>query len=147
MKVNRRRLLKSTLGATMATTLGGCSAVPSKGPGAETLEAIARTPVLDLRAIKRPVKIASVELLRFGPFEVRRPRSVLAIAGCIPMIPGGAATSWIIGLLELTAQSPVDPAASLQTAVSAGLRVVFTIGAIGAGLTMVRSLVPHAEFP
>ncbi|SFB81612.1 threonine/serine exporter family protein [Tropicimonas isoalkanivorans] len=89
----------------------------------------------------------AVELLRFGPFEVRRPRSVLAIAGCIPMIPGGAATSWIIGLLELTAQSPVDPAASLQTAVSAGLRVVFTIGAIGAGLTMVRSLVPHAEFP
>lgn len=89
----------------------------------------------------------AVELLRFGPVAVRRPRSVLAIAGCIPMIPGGAATSWIIGLLELTAQTPVDPAASLQTAVSAGLRVVFTIGAIGAGLTMVRSLVPHSEFP
>ncbi|RYH06956.1 threonine/serine exporter family protein [Tropicimonas sp. IMCC6043] len=89
----------------------------------------------------------AAEALRFAPLEVRRPRSVLAIAGCIPMIPGGAATSWIIGLMELTAQNPVDPAASLQVAVSAGLRVVFTIGAIGAALTMVRSLVSHSEFP
>ena len=63
------------------------------------------------------------------------------------MIPGGAATNGIIGLLELTAQHPVDPTASLAATVSAGLRVVFTIGAIGAGLTMVRSLAPHSEFP
>ena len=89
----------------------------------------------------------AAELLRYSPIPVRRPRSVLAIAGCIPMIPGGAATTWIIGLLELTAQNPVDPAASLQVAVSSGLRVVFTIGAIGAGLTMVRSLAPHSDFP
>ncbi|WP_157973471.1 threonine/serine exporter family protein [Tropicimonas sp. IMCC34043] len=89
----------------------------------------------------------AVELPRAGRYRIRRPRSVVAIAGCIPMIPGGAATSAIIGLLELTAQHPVDAAASLQVAVSSGLRVVFTIGAIGAGLTMVRSLMPHSEFP
>ncbi|MFV0524684.1 MAG: threonine/serine exporter family protein [Acidimicrobiales bacterium] len=89
----------------------------------------------------------AAELVRIAPFEVSRPRSVLAIAGCIPMIPGGAATNWIIGLLELTAQNPADPAASLQSAAIAGLRVVFTVGAIGSGLAMVRTLVRHSEFP
>lgn len=88
----------------------------------------------------------AVELLRWGAFDVRRPRGVIAVAGCIPMVPGGAATKSLLGLIELTSQS-VGGAVDLQAAMGAGLRVVFTIAAIGAGLTMMRSLMPHSEFP
>ena len=89
----------------------------------------------------------AVELLGAGPTRFRRSGNALAVAGCIPMIPGGAAAQCIIGLLELTAQTPADPQATLVTTTSAGLRVIFTIGAIGAGLTIVRSLVRHTDFP
>lgn len=73
--------------------------------------------------------------------------TALAVAGCIPMIPGNAAAHSIIGLLELTAQNPADPMGTLVTTTSAFLRVVFTIGAIGAGVTIVRSLIGGRDYP
>jgi len=86
-----------------------------------------------------------VESLAALPFRTPAVGSALAVAGCIPMIPGGAATECIFGLLELTAQDPADAEATLVATASAGLRVIFTIGAIGAGLTIVRSLLRHSD--
>lgn len=73
--------------------------------------------------------------------------TALAVAGCIPMIPGSAAAHCIIGLLQLTAQAPLNADEVLVTTASAFLRVVFTIGALGAGLTIVRSLVGGRDLP
>ncbi len=75
MNLNRRNLLKSTLGATIATTFTGCSLAQSRTPDARQLETIANAPVLKLDALKDPVKIASVELLRSGKFHFVRARS------------------------------------------------------------------------
>ncbi len=88
-----------------------------------------------------------VDLLEDAPAQIRRAGNALAVAGCIPMIPGSAAAHCIIGLLDLTAQNPDAPKETLVMAVSSGLQVVFTIGAIGAGLTIVSSLFRKPDFP
>lgn len=67
--------------------------------------------------------------------------NALAVAGCIPMIPGGAAAKCILGLLALTAPtSPLAAGDLLLTTTENGLRVAFTIGALGAGLTIATEL-------
>ncbi|WP_242468780.1 threonine/serine exporter family protein [Rhodovibrio salinarum] len=88
-----------------------------------------------------------VELLGVAPLRIRHAGQTLAVAGCIPMVPGGAAAQCIIGLLQLSSQPPAEAQAALVASTTAGLQVVFTLGAIGAGLTMVRSVVPHRDFP
>ncbi|WP_210245170.1 threonine/serine exporter family protein [Martelella alba] len=89
----------------------------------------------------------AVEISYNTPFPVRRVGNAIAVAGCIPMVPGSAAAHWIIGLLEMTVQ-PLDQLnAMLASTTSAGLQVIFTVGAIGAGLTMVSSLFRRPDFP
>lgn len=88
-----------------------------------------------------------VELSYNTPFPVRRVGNAIAVAGCIPMVPGSAAAHWIIGLLEMTVQ-PVEKADQMLAATTSfGLQVIFTVGAIGAGLTIVSSLFRRPEFP
>jgi uncharacterized membrane protein YjjP (DUF1212 family) len=72
---------------------------------------------------------------------------VLAVAGCIPMIPGGSAAQAIMGLFTLAAQPPADPGGLLLATVENGLRALVTIGAIGAGLTLVATLPRGKTFP
>lgn len=89
----------------------------------------------------------AVELLDMLPVQVRRAGNALALAGCIPMVPGSAAAHWIIGLLRLTEKTAADQMPLLLSSSSAGLRVIFTVGAIGAGLTIVTSLFRRPDFP
>jgi uncharacterized membrane protein YjjB (DUF3815 family) len=88
-----------------------------------------------------------VELLGSAPARIPHAGQTLAVAGCIPMVPGGAAAQCIIGLLELTSLPPAEAQAALVVSVTAGLQVVFTLGALGAGLTIVRSVAPRRDFP
>jgi uncharacterized membrane protein YjjP (DUF1212 family) len=88
-----------------------------------------------------------VELLGAAPIRIPHAGQTLAVAGCIPMVPGGAAAQFIIGLLELSSQAPAETEATLVASTTAGIQVVFTLGAIGAGLTIVRSVAPHRDFP
>jgi uncharacterized membrane protein YjjB (DUF3815 family) len=60
----------------------------------------------------------------------------LAVAGCIPMVPGFFAAQAIFGLFELTAPHLNDPGKIAMTTMEFSLRVIFTIGAIGAGLSI-----------
>ena len=89
-----------------------------------------------------------VELVGLMPVRICQAGKALAVAGCIPMIPGSAAAQWIFGLFTLT--SHLDAAGSgelLMIVIQSGLRVIFTIGAIGAALTIVTSLFRRPEFP
>jgi uncharacterized membrane protein YjjB (DUF3815 family) len=63
-------------------------------------------------------------------------RNALDVAGCIPMVPGSFATKAILVLFALTAQSPHAADTTLLIAVESGLRVIFTVGAIGTGLAV-----------
>jgi uncharacterized membrane protein YjjB (DUF3815 family) len=60
--------------------------------------------------------------------------NVLAVVGCIPMIPGAIAAKAILGLFAVAAQSGAND--TLVTAVENTLRVAFTIGALGTGVAI-----------
>jgi uncharacterized membrane protein YjjB (DUF3815 family) len=60
----------------------------------------------------------------------------LAVAGCIPMVPGSFAAQGIFGLFALTSTQPQDPGRLALSTIELMLRVIFTIGAIGAGLSI-----------
>lgn len=60
--------------------------------------------------------------------KTRTAGNALAVAGCIPMVPGALAAKAILGLVAVTAASPATPSATLVTAMQDGLRVILTIG-------------------
>lgn len=72
---------------------------------------------------------------------------MIALASCIPMVPGAFLAQALLGFFTLTTAHPVNPEGTLVNAIEASLRVVFTLGAIGTGLTvpsaMARSGGPH----
>lgn len=84
----------------------------------------------------------AVRLLRPS---LRQASSAMALAGCIPMVPGSFFAQTILGLLALTAPSGGSADALVATA-EYGLRVLFTVGAIGAGLTIPAHLLGDREF-
>jgi uncharacterized membrane protein YjjP (DUF1212 family) len=63
-------------------------------------------------------------------------RNTLAVAGCIPMIPGGFAAKAILGLIALTQPTIQNADQTLIISVQDALRVMFTIGAMGTGLAI-----------
>jgi uncharacterized membrane protein YjjP (DUF1212 family) len=73
-------------------------------------------------------------------------RNTLAVAGCIPMIPGSSAAKAILGLFALTAPVVQDADPTLLLSVENALRVLFTIGAMGTGLA-IPSMVLRVRSP
>lgn len=73
--------------------------------------------------------------------------SRIAVAGCIPMVPGAFFARSLLGLFALTdpATTSVDPAILANTVV-AMMRVVFTLGGIGAGIAIPLTLLRPREF-
>jgi uncharacterized membrane protein YjjB (DUF3815 family) len=63
-------------------------------------------------------------------------RNTLDVASCIPMIPGGFAAKAILGLFALTAPGSQNPDQTLILSVTHGLRVMFSIAAMGTGLAI-----------
>jgi uncharacterized membrane protein YjjB (DUF3815 family) len=81
----------------------------------------------------------------FLPERVSRVRNALAVAGCIPMVPGSAAAKAILGFFALTTQPAADSTALLLVSFENLLRVMFTIGAIATGLAIPTLLRPRAK--
>lgn len=63
-------------------------------------------------------------------------QETIAIAGCIPMIPGAFFGQALLGFFALTAPEAADLEATVFQSLQSFLRVVFTLGAIGAGLAV-----------
>ena len=76
---------------------------------------------------------AASQLLQF---RIGVSRDALSVAGCIPMSPGGLAAKAILGLFAVTAQHPAANNETLVMAVENTLRVMFTVGALGTGLSI-----------
>src|SRR5688572_25083753 len=72
MSITRRRLLTST--ALAAAQLALAADAPKRVTVAD-LDRVLREPVLSLGAVKKPVKVASIELLRNGSTFLVRARS------------------------------------------------------------------------
>ena len=71
--------------------------------------------------------------------------NALAVAGCIPMVPGMFAAQTVFGLLALTAPQPGNPSELAVTTMEFALRVIFTTGAIGAGLSIVAHILRGSD--
>lgn len=73
--------------------------------------------------------------------------SRLAVAGCIPMVPGAFFAQALLGLFALTASNTgaVDPAVLASTVV-AMMRATFALGGIGAGIAIPLTLLRPHEF-
>ncbi len=71
---------------------------------------------------------------------------VIALAGCIPMVPGAFFGKAILGLFALTAPAPVNTEETAIFAIVAMTRVILTLGAIGAGLAIPSQLSRHRGF-
>jgi uncharacterized membrane protein YjjB (DUF3815 family) len=85
----------------------------------------------------------SVSLLRrvLGPVC-----NAVALAGCIPMVPGAFFGQALLSFFALTAPNPVNADQTIVLAIEYILRVIFTLGAIGAGLAIPAHLLKHREF-
>ncbi|HTH15180.1 MAG TPA: threonine/serine exporter family protein [Magnetospirillum sp.] len=78
--------------------------------------------------------------------QLRQASSAMALAGCIPMVPGAFFAQAILGLLALTTPAGTETSAMIATTLEYTLRVLFTVGAIGAGLTIPIHLMRTREF-
>lgn len=72
--------------------------------------------------------------------------NAVAVTGCIPIVPGAFFAQALLGLFALTdPNASPDPAVTLTT-VSYLLRVVFTLGGIGAGIAIPLHILRTREF-
>jgi uncharacterized membrane protein YjjB (DUF3815 family) len=70
----------------------------------------------------------------------------VAVAGCIPMIPGAYFAQALLEMFDLTRAHPVNPGALLVTSTISALHVIFTVFAIGAGVSLPVHLLRGREF-
>ncbi|MDE8653033.1 threonine/serine exporter family protein [Novosphingobium album (ex Liu et al. 2023)] len=80
-----------------------------------------------------------------GPQRGQAPNA-LSIAGCIAMVPGAFFINALLGFLSLTSLPPEEASLTIATSLTALLRVIFTLGAMGAGLTIPAQLARHRGF-
>jgi uncharacterized membrane protein YjjB (DUF3815 family) len=71
---------------------------------------------------------------------------MIALAGCIPMVPGAFFGKAILGLVLVTAPAPAHAEQTAIFTVVAMTRVILTLGAIGAGLAIPQQMSRHRGF-
>jgi uncharacterized membrane protein YjjB (DUF3815 family) len=72
--------------------------------------------------------------------------NAVALAGCIPMVPGAFFGQALLGFFALTAPHPADAVDTFTMASEHIIRVIFTLGAIGAGLAIPAQLMKNRDF-
>ncbi len=90
--------------------------------------------------------IAASTSVRFVRIWLGAARNAVALAGCIPMVPGAFLSQAILGLFAVTAPQPDNELAMIVMAMEYMLRVIFTLGAIGAGLAIPTYLLRIRDF-
>ncbi len=68
--------------------------------------------------------------------------SILAVAGCIPMIPGSIAANGLMNLLALLSARPGDEVLAATNGMKNLLTVAFTLTAMGTALAIPRLIAP-----
>jgi uncharacterized membrane protein YjjB (DUF3815 family) len=80
-----------------------------------------------------------------GPQRGQAPNAI-ALAGCIAMVPGAFFIDALLGFLALTTQAPDEASTTITRSLTAMLRVIFTLGALGTGLTIPAQLARDRGF-
>lgn len=72
--------------------------------------------------------------------------SAMAVIGCIPMVPGAFFAQAILGLFALTAPHAADADGTVVLALQSLLRVLFTLMALGAGISIPAHVLKNRNF-
>ncbi|ADE85867.1 threonine/serine exporter family protein [Rhodobacter capsulatus] len=72
--------------------------------------------------------------------------NAVALAGCIPMVPGAFFGEALLGFFALTAPHPGNAVEIFVSAAEHIIRVIFTLAAIGAGLAIPAQLLRNQDF-
>lgn len=99
-----------------------------------------------LEAASFAAAFAASSAVRFVRLWLGAARNAVALAGCIPMVPGAFFSQAILGLFAVTAPQPDNEVAMIVLAMEYMLRVIFTVGAIGAGLAIPIYLLKIKDF-
>ncbi len=99
-----------------------------------------------LEAASFVAAITASSAVRFVRIWLGAARNAVALAGCIPMVPGAFMSQAILGLLAVTVPQPENELAIIVMAMEYMLRVIFTLGAIGAGLAIPAYLLKTKDF-
>jgi uncharacterized membrane protein YjjB (DUF3815 family) len=70
----------------------------------------------------------------------------IALAGCIPMVPGAFFGQALLGFMAVSTDASGQSVATTVTALRAFIRVLSTVGAIGAGLAIPAYLLRSRQF-
>jgi uncharacterized membrane protein YjjB (DUF3815 family) len=109
-----------------------------------------RTYCQDLRWSLEAASFAAAIATSCAAILLKRPIGTachaVALAGCIPMVPGAFFGQALLGFFALTAPDPANALDTINLSTQAMLRVIFTLGAIGAGLTIPAHLLKSRDF-
>jgi uncharacterized membrane protein YjjB (DUF3815 family) len=70
----------------------------------------------------------------------------VAVAGCIPMVPGAFFAQGILALFAVTVPQPQNAEATMIMAMEYMVRVIFTVCAIGAGIAIPSHILRVRDF-
>lgn len=70
----------------------------------------------------------------------------MAVIGCIPMVPGAFLAQAILGLFALTAPQAAHADQAIVSALQSLLRVLFTLMALGAGISIPAHILKNKDF-
>ncbi len=116
------------------------------GALALTVRTLGQNAGWSLEAASFAAALAASSAVRFVRIWLGAARNSVALAGCIPMVPGAFMSQAILGLLAVTAPQPDNEIAIIVMAMEYLLRVIFTLGAIGAGLAIPTYLLRTRDF-
>ncbi|WP_119308697.1 threonine/serine ThrE exporter family protein [Cohaesibacter haloalkalitolerans] len=124
------------------TAIGGGIALAVRTLGMDAQWGLAMSSTLAAAAVT-----VYVRLLYLLPVYVPTGGSMLAIAGCIPMIPGSSASHGLVGLMTFATQHNNYDVLLLGSSFASLLSVVFTIGGIAAAITLINEIIKRPSFP
>ena len=116
------------------------------GALALTVRTLGQNAGWSLEAASFVAALAASSAVRFVRIWLGAARNSVALAGCIPMVPGAFMSQAILGLLAVTAPQLDNEIAIIVMAMEYLLRVIFTLGAIGAGLAIPTYLLRTRDF-
>jgi len=124
-------------------SLVSCSAL---GGLALAVRTVALNGGWSLEAASFAAALAAGAVVALSPRQRGEGADMIALAGCIPMVPGAFFGKAMLGFFALTAPAPAHPEDIGLVAAIAMLRVILTLGAIGAGIAIPQQMSRHRGF-
>jgi len=123
--------------------LAWCAALGALALGVRTL---ALAGGWSLEAASFAAALAAGSVAAFSWRQRGEGADMIALAGCIPMVPGAFFGKAILGLFSITAPTPAHAEETAIFAIVAMTRVILTLGAIGAGIAIPQQMSRHRGF-